>query len=256
MSADLKPEIREQDKSQDEVPFIRTSQLKPFSQGRITHEVIIERSRTTGIDPFLVFTASSGFTVYIPNSVVQRAMAIAERASPREFIGLCAGHVFQDHAGQYVIIQGIVPDTSAEASPGRVQTTSDSEYATRKLLAVLYPDCLPLGWCHSHLGIGAFFSAVDQKNQATWRQPYHLGIVVDPMRRELAIFRGPEAEKVEHVRLEEDAALECFKLSDTNRRPIPARAEAGKMARLLHSPFIFLILLLLQTLLLFALLMK
>jgi proteasome lid subunit RPN8/RPN11 len=177
-------------------PEFDSFKSKPFSQCRHNPEVIKEHPRAAVMDRYLVFTSASDFSAYLPNSLVDRAMAMADAASPREFIGLCAGNVFSDDEGCYSVLTGIVPDTAAVASPGSVHTTTDSEYSTRKLLSVLYPDCIPLGWCHSHLGIGAFFSGIDKENQTTWKKPYHLGIVIDPIRHELAVFRGPEAEKL------------------------------------------------------------
>lgn len=50
-----------------------------------------------------------------------------------------------------------------------------------------------LGWYHSHPDLGAFFSDVDRTTQrAFFRQPYSLGIVIDPVRRELKAYLGPD----------------------------------------------------------------
>ena len=54
--------------------------------------------------------------------------------------------------------------------------------------------CSVVGWYHSHPGLGAFFSGTDRETQhAFFRQPYSLGLVVDPLRAELACYAGPDS---------------------------------------------------------------
>lgn len=51
-----------------------------------------------------------------------------------------------------------------------------------------------LGWYHSHPDLGAFFSDTDRTTQrAFFRQPYSLGIVIDPVRNEMKAYLGPDS---------------------------------------------------------------
>ncbi|MBX7198092.1 MAG: Mov34/MPN/PAD-1 family protein [Rhodospirillaceae bacterium] len=51
-----------------------------------------------------------------------------------------------------------------------------------------------LGWYHSHPDLGAFFSDTDRTTQrAFFRQPYSLGIVIDPVRQEMKAYLGPDS---------------------------------------------------------------
>ena len=51
-----------------------------------------------------------------------------------------------------------------------------------------------LGWYHSHPNLGAFFSDTDRTTQrAFFRQPYSIGIVIDPLRNELKAYLGPDS---------------------------------------------------------------
>lgn len=178
----------------------------PFRRTRHRPEEIMPRPRRGDIDACLQFVSQAAgtepntaesFTAFLPRSLLDRVTHMARMASPAEFIGLLAGAIFSDKAGTYVILHGVVPDGDAAGSPASVATTEDSEFRTRALLSKLFPDCVPIGWCHSHLGIGVFFSGTDRANQRTWTKPYHLGIVVDPIKDEVAVFRGPEAERLE-----------------------------------------------------------
>ena len=51
-----------------------------------------------------------------------------------------------------------------------------------------------VGWYHSHPNLGAFFSGTDRMNQkANFSSPFHIGLVYDPVREELASFRGADS---------------------------------------------------------------
>jgi proteasome lid subunit RPN8/RPN11 len=51
-----------------------------------------------------------------------------------------------------------------------------------------------VGWYHSHPGLGAFFSGTDRATQrAFFREPYSLGLVIDPVRAEHACYAGPDS---------------------------------------------------------------
>jgi len=54
-----------------------------------------------------------------------------------------------------------------------------------------------VGWFHSHPGLGAFFSGTDRRTQAGFfAQPFSLGWVIDPQRREQAWFAGADSSAV------------------------------------------------------------
>jgi proteasome lid subunit RPN8/RPN11 len=54
-----------------------------------------------------------------------------------------------------------------------------------------------VGWYHSHPNLGVFFSATDRYNQkASFSANFHLGLVIDPIRNETALFRGAECEEI------------------------------------------------------------
>ena len=88
-----------------------------------------------------------------------------------------------------------------------------------------YPDAVLLGWVHSHVRCGVTFSSTDRATQATWRESYSLGIVVDPWHpRELTVYRGPKAEAL--VAVASVAPVEGF------RRGHDARQRAGVLRTL------------------------
>lgn len=62
--------------------------------------------------------------------------------------------------------------------------------------------CMIVGWYHSHPGLGAFFSGTDRSTQASFfREPWHLGLVVDPHRDDWAWFRSGDSVDVSPARI-------------------------------------------------------
>lgn len=56
------------------------------------------------------------------------------------------------------------------------------------------PELLVVGWYHSHPDLGAFFSGTDRQTQrAFFTQPYSIGWVIDPFRREERVFMGGDS---------------------------------------------------------------
>lgn len=166
-----------------------------------TPEAITSIDRGVARSGYRTFRGADGFEVAVPAHVVERAHAFAQVAAPREWYGLVIARLCEDATGRHAVVVGIVPDEEARTRPGSVETTPESEYASRQRARRLYPDGVIAGWVHSHPRGGIVYSPTDRANQATWTQPHSLGIVVDPWHADgLAVYRGPGAELLETVR--------------------------------------------------------
>ena len=93
--------------------------------------------------------------------------------------------------GFLVTVEAQVPSERFDNSPVSLRMESQLwQRATPHLGAGLSV----VGWYHSHPGLGAFFSGTDRATQrAFFRQPYSLGLVIDPVRAEHACYAGPES---------------------------------------------------------------
>ncbi len=59
---------------------------------------------------------------------------------------------------------------------------------------LLVDGTIVVGWYHSHPDLGAFFSDTDRATQRSFfRNPFSLGLVIDPVRNELSAFLGPDS---------------------------------------------------------------
>ncbi len=70
------------------------------------------------------------------------------------------------------------------------------------------PDLQLVGWYHTHPDLGAFFSGTDRATQRDFfTRPWHVGLVVDPVRDEQAWFAGPHSHPVRFHPVFEEPAL-------------------------------------------------
>lgn len=163
----------------------------------IVEEPVEAVDRSDARSGYRVFVAPDGFELAVPEQIIARALAWGRNAAPNEWYGLVVGRLGTDARGQHVTVLGLVPDHDARATPGYVETSHASEFATRERCRRLYPDGVIVGWVHGHHQCGARYSAPDRQNQATWTQPHSIGIVVDPWDpAELAVYRGPASERL------------------------------------------------------------
>ncbi|MBI5536585.1 MAG: Mov34/MPN/PAD-1 family protein [Deltaproteobacteria bacterium] len=152
-----------------------------------------------------VYRGQDGFEVAVPEHVMTRVVAFGRRAEPDEWYGLLIGQLCDDPKGEHVVVHGVVHDPGVSASPGSVETSTQSEFQTRFAARALYPDSLILGWVHTHPHMRARFSQPDHRNQRTWTQSHSLGLVIDPWNPvDAALYRGPRAELLTEIRDNEE----------------------------------------------------
>jgi proteasome lid subunit RPN8/RPN11 len=143
------------------------------------------------------YRGRDGFEALVSDTLIDRLCTLSHTAEPNEWIGILIGRVGEDSMGSYVIVDGVVLDTEAIATPGSVRSTVRGEQRVREIAAVAYPGSEVLGWAHSHYRCGTHFSPGDCENQSTWTAPYALGIVCDPRTPErIGVYRGPDAERL------------------------------------------------------------
>ncbi|GIW71988.1 MAG: hypothetical protein KatS3mg102_1530 [Planctomycetota bacterium] len=125
-------------------------------------------------------------------------------ASPDEEGGLLCGTIERCADGALkVVVHSAVPAGRRAASPVHLAFVPGTWQQLLPRLRALAPHQRIVGWYHSHPGLGAFFSATDRHTQrACFAQPWQLGLVLDPVRGELALHVGarcaPPAELVLH----------------------------------------------------------
>jgi proteasome lid subunit RPN8/RPN11 len=144
----------------------------------------------------LLAHAAAAPLVLIAERVAQE-MVSHLRSSPEEMGGLLVGHAYalpiapRHGFGHLVAVDAHVPSERFDSSA--ISLRMDTQLWQRAA-PLLDAGRSVVGWYHSHPGLGAFFSGTDRATQrGFFRQPYSLGLVVDPVRAELACYAGPDS---------------------------------------------------------------
>ncbi len=200
----------------------RTTGVRAFRPLGIVRAMPMKIERAAARTGWRVFSAPDGFEVAVAVETVARMEAFGRLSEPREWYGLLVGRTCEDARGSHVLVVGVVPDPDAKATRHTVRSTLESEAGLRATARIHFPDAVPVGWVHGHVGHGADYSSVDRRNQSTWRDASAIGIVVDPWSLPmLGVYRGPESE-----RLQEQASSYACPESEAHRNPAKALSVA------------------------------
>lgn len=106
-----------------------------------------------------------------------------------ELGGVLLGHAYQ-HEGQiYLDVAAALPAVTADRGPIHFTFTADAWSQLHRDRAVRYAGLDIVGWFHTHPNLGVFYSSDDLVvHSAAFVLPWHVGLVVDPVRNEAAVF--------------------------------------------------------------------
>jgi proteasome lid subunit RPN8/RPN11 len=110
--------------------------------------------------------------------------------------GLLVGQAYgsEGDAPQLIAASLNVESRTFDATGVSLRMETEVWEAARPLLSA---GALIVGWYHSHPDLGAFFSDTDRTTQRNFfRQPYSVGIVIDPVREELKAYLGPGCKQI------------------------------------------------------------
>ena len=107
----------------------------------------------------------------------------------KELGGFLLGTSYQEDGRLYVEIEAAVVAHSDKNGPVHFTFTADSWALAHQEREAFYPDLHIVGWFHSHPDLGVFYSADDVTVHTTaFSSLWHVGLVVDPIRREACVF--------------------------------------------------------------------
>jgi len=106
-----------------------------------------------------------------------------------ELGGLLLGSVVKKMDELSIKVMATIPVTSLDHGPVHFTFTADAWAQVNKERLAIYPDLDVVGWYHTHPGLGVFFSADDVVVQkAAFVMPWHIALVVDPIRKQGCFF--------------------------------------------------------------------
>lgn len=135
--------------------------------------------------------------VVVANS--QHALAqIAEHSESNlrsELGGVLLGHVSREGETLLVDIKAALPVNSSDRGPVHFTFNADAWSQIHRDRSAKYPHLDIVGWFHTHPGLGVFYSSDDVVvHSAAFTLPWHVGLVVDPIRQEAVYFGWQKGE--------------------------------------------------------------
>lgn len=106
-----------------------------------------------------------------------------------ELGGALLGQAYRYQSQIYVEIMAALPAVSGSHGPIHFTFNADSWTQLQRDRAERYPKLDIVGWFHTHPGLGVFYSGDDVVvHSAAFTLPWHVGLVVDPIRNEASFF--------------------------------------------------------------------
>lgn len=157
------------------------------------------RPRPTASGSFKIFRSElDGFRVYIHREVIHSIIQHAEKGGVNEVIGLLAGRICVDPAtGPYTVIMvaGEARNGEFQSTAGEVELLAEGLDRVRSRIEDTHPDREVVGWYHTHPHCQPRFSSIDTREQRSWSDPNHIGIVYSGQKTDepFGVYRGPSA---------------------------------------------------------------
>ena len=140
-------------------------------------------------------------SVLVHDTALLTMRATERRHAPDETGGLLLGRVFRDGEGPYVLVTSAVPPRAGEVDGTRstIRITASGSDAMGKRGQSRDPAADVVGWFHTHPEYPAYFSSVDEEEQAHWPFALAVGLVISGLRApgapdEYAVYVGPTSE--------------------------------------------------------------
>jgi proteasome lid subunit RPN8/RPN11 len=106
-----------------------------------------------------------------------------------ELGGALLGQAYRHKRGVVVEVKAVLPAASSDHGPVHFTFSADSWSKLHHDRATHYPNLDIVGWFHTHPDLGVFYSSDDVVvHSAAFTLPWHVGLVVDPVREEAAFF--------------------------------------------------------------------
>jgi len=106
-----------------------------------------------------------------------------------ELGGALLGHVYRYKGSVVVEVEAALPAVSSDHGPVHFTFSADSWSRLHRDRAAHYASLDIVGWFHTHPDLGVFYSSDDVVvHSAAFTLPWHIGLVVDPVRDEAAFF--------------------------------------------------------------------
>lgn len=127
--------------------------------------------------------------IVLHQSAIQQINAHAHSNVGTELGGALLGQAYRYREGTIIEVRAALPAVSGDHGPVHFTFAADSWSKLQQDRATHYPRMDIIGWFHTHPDLGVFYSADDVVvHSAAFTLPWHIGLVVDPIRHEASFF--------------------------------------------------------------------
>lgn len=120
---------------------------------------------------------------------LNQIVAHSESNLRSELGGVLLGHVYREAESVFVDVQAAIPAVSNDSGPVHFTFTADAWRQIHLDRNSQHPTLDIVGWFHTHPALSVFYSSDDVVvHSAAFTLPWHVGLVVDPVRHEAAYF--------------------------------------------------------------------
>jgi proteasome lid subunit RPN8/RPN11 len=133
--------------------------------------------------------------VIVSQAALQQLEAYSLGDTKRELGGALLGQAYRHGERLFVEIGAVLPADNHNHGPVHFTFSADSWSALQRAQAEQYPQLDMVGWFHTHPDLGVFYSSDDVVvHSAAFTLPWHVGLVLDPVRREGCFFGWQDGE--------------------------------------------------------------
>jgi proteasome lid subunit RPN8/RPN11 len=132
---------------------------------------------------------SSQVRILVSQAALRQVNLHSSSNTNAELGGALLGNAFHDDRQPVVEIVAALPAVTVDHGPVHFTFTADAWSQLHRDREARYPELAIVGWFHTHPDLGIFFSPDDVVVQsAAFVLPWHVGLVVDPVRQEGCFF--------------------------------------------------------------------
>lgn len=186
----------------DKQPETAAAQGAPSSSEPVTVETPTAHREAVAALPFRQLPAPPGEwlrhgdvpaegqpLVLMHQTAVLQIVAHSRSNTNCELGGALLGHAYRHKSGIVVEVKAALPATSDDHGPVHFTFSADSWSKLHRDRSAHYSNLDIIGWFHTHPDLGVFYSSDDVVvHSAAFTLPWHVGLVVDPVRNEAACF--------------------------------------------------------------------
>lgn len=134
-------------------------------------------------------------TILLHPQALQEMAVHAQSDVESEVGGALLGHAYTHNGRVYAEVQAALPARTDDHGPVHFTFNADAWSGLHRDRATRFPELDIVGWFHTHPDLGVFYSADDVVvHSAAFVMPWHVGLVIDPVRQQMAAFGWDIAE--------------------------------------------------------------